>query len=78
MIQVDGNLKVKLPPSMKSPWEFVKPTVIGFIGEGHRLESEYSALDVMFPLTSFCWTKNLDRKVIAVDETYVHVRPCWQ
>lgn len=79
MVQVDGSLKVKLPPLLKTAMEFVKPSVIGFVGECRRVESEYSALDMLIPLTSFCWTKNLDRKVVAVDETYVLVHlmcPC--
>ena len=79
MVQVNGNLKVKLPPSKIPPFchggqlEFVEPSVVGFIGECHRIDSGCSAMDVVLPLTSFSWTKTLDRKLISCDATYVHV-----
>ena len=38
MVVVSGNLKVKLPPS-KGDLEVVEPSVIGFIGECHRMFS---------------------------------------
>ena len=64
---MSGNLKVKLPPS-NSDLEIVEPSVIGFIGECRRVESGYSALDMVSPITSFTWTKTLDRKIISIDE----------
>ena len=81
MVQVNGNLKVKLPPSKITPsssscnghLEFVEPSVVGFIGECHRIDSGYSAMEAVLPLTSFTWTKTLDKKTISIDETYVHV-----
>ena len=77
MVQVNGNLKVKLPPSKipvllsSGEMEFIEPSVVGFIGECHRIESDYSAMDVILPLTTFTWTKTLDKKLISVDPTYV-------
>jgi hypothetical protein len=76
MVQVNGNLKVKLPPlktppSCRGEMEFVEPSVVGFIGECHRIDSDCSAMDVVFPLTSFSWTKTLDKKLISVDTMYV-------
>ena len=78
MVQVNGNLKVKLPPlktatscSSDHELEFVQPSVVGFIGECHRVDSGCSAMDVVLPLTSFSWTKTLDKKLISVDPTYV-------
>ena len=74
-VQVNGNLKVKLPllkisPSCRSgELEFVEPSVVGFIGECHRIDSSCSAMDVVLPLTSFRWTKTLDKKLISVDAT---------
>ena len=77
MIQVNGNLKVKLPPSKvpvsssSGEMELVEPSVVSFIGECHRIESDCSAMDVVLPLTTFSWTKTLDRKLISIDPTYV-------
>ena len=78
MIQVNGNLKVKLPPSKTTTscssdheLEFVEPSVVGFIGECHRVDSGCSAMDVVLPLTSFSWTRTIDENLISIDATYV-------
>lgn len=73
---MNGNLKVKLPLSKIATFcegnlEFVEPSVVGFIGECHRIDSGCSTLDVLLPLTSFSWTKTLDRNIISIDPTYV-------
>ena len=78
MVQVNGNLKVKLPPSKilvsssSGEMELVEPSVVGFIGECHRIESGCSAMDVVLPLTTFSWTKTLDNKLVSIDPTYVN------
>ena len=78
MVQVNGNLKVKLPPLKTPPsyhdgqLEFVEPSVVGFIGECHRINSGCSAMDVILPLTSFSWTRTLEGKFISVDAMYVY------
>ena len=78
MVQVNGNLKVKLLPSKiansgDSELEFVEPSVIGFIGECRRIDTGCSALDhdVLLPLTSFSWIRALDKRIIYIDATYV-------
>ena len=80
MVQVSGNLKVKLPPSKVPPsrhgtggrLEFVEPSVVGFICECHRIDSGCSAMDVVLPLTSFSWTRTLDTKLVSIDSEYVY------
>ena len=76
MVQVNGNLKVKLPPSKTTTscggeLEFVDPSVVGFIGECHRVDSGCSAVDVVLPLTTCSWTKTLDKKIISIDAMYI-------
>ena len=72
MVQVNGNLKVKLPPSKnagKREVEFVEPSALGFIGECRLIESASSILELSVPHSTFTMTKTLDMKIISVEAT---------
>ena len=72
MVQVNGNLKVRLPPSKhfgKCEVELVEPSVIGFIGECRLIESASSILELSIPHSTFTMTKSLDMKIISVEAT---------
>ena len=70
--QVNGNLKVKLPPlesSEKGEVELVEPIVLGFIGECRLIESTSSILEVSVTHSTFIVMKTLDLKIISVEAT---------
>ena len=69
MVQVNGNLKVKLPPSDNMEVQMVEPSVIGFIGECRLIESASSILELSIPHSTFTMTKSLDMKIISVEST---------
>ena len=72
MVQVNGNLKVRLPPSKnfgKHDVELVEPSVIGFVGECRLIESASSIIELSVPHSTFTMTKSLDMKIISVEST---------
>ena len=72
MVQVNGNLKVRLPPSKKfgqRDVELVEPSVIGFVGECRLIESASSIIELSVPHSTFTMTKSLDMKIISVEST---------
>lgn len=72
MVQVNGNLKVRLPPSKdfgKRDVVAVEPSAIGFIGECRLIESASSILELSVPHSTFTMTKSLDMKIISVEST---------
>lgn len=72
MVQVNGNLKVRLPPSKdfgKPNIELVEPSVIGFVGECRLIESASSIIELSVPHSTFTMTKSLDMKIISVEST---------
>ena len=79
LVQVCGNLKVKLSPqtSMENGvMEVEEPLVIGFVGECHVIESVPSIVEISVPCSSFIVTRSLDmKKVISVEATYVSYIP---
>ena len=77
LVHVCGNLKVQLSPSKTTSsgqLEFIKPSVIGFIGECRVVESVASILEISIPHSTFTVTRTLDmKKVISVEATYVYI-----
>ena len=73
IVQVCGNLKVQLSPSKTTSsgqLEFVKPSVLGFIGECRVVESADSILEIPTPNSTFTVTRTLDmKKVISIEAT---------
>ena len=73
MVQVHGNLKVKMPPLKKAcsgngQMEIVEPSVIGFVGICELVESAASADDIFIPRTTFSWTCSIDtKKIVSVE-----------
>ena len=71
LVQVCGNLKVKLSPVKSCAdgvMEFVEPSAVGFIGECRVVESVPSILEISVPCSSFVITRSLDmKKIISVD-----------
>ena len=68
---MQGNLKVQLPPSttfISGELEFVKPLVIGFIGECRVVESVASILEISIPYSTYTMTRTADLgKVISIE-----------
>ena len=69
MVQINGNLKVKLPPPRNSVNGEVEPSAIGFIGECRLIESAPTILDVSIPHSTFTVTRTLDFKIISIEAT---------
>ena len=74
MVQVNGNLKVRLPPSKKfgqRDVELVEPSVMGFVGECRLIESASSIIElsISIPHSTFTMTRSLDMKTISVEST---------
>ena len=73
IVRMCGTLKVQLSPSKTTSTgqlEFVEPSVIGFIGECHIVESAASILEISIPYSTFTVTRTLDmKKVISVEAT---------
>ena len=70
LVHVSGNLKVKLPPlrsTGKGEIELVEPSVLGFIGECHLIESNSSILEISITHSTFTMMKDLDSKMISVE-----------
>ena len=73
LVQVCGNLKVKLSPEKTTSsgvMEVSEPLVVGFVGECHIIESVPSILEFSVPCSSFVVTRSADmKKVISIDAT---------
>ena len=68
---MQGNLKVQLSPSKISSsgeLEFIEPSVVGFIGECHVVESVASILEISIPHSTYTMTRSHDLlKIISVE-----------
>ena len=79
MVQITGNLKVKIPDANSDTVdgtikldEQVKPEVFGFVGECRLIESTSSVLELSIPQSYFTTTVSLDdMKIISVEASYV-------
>ena len=73
MIQVIGNLKVKLPPLKTSDGTkkivALEPSVIGFVGECHVVKSARLLFDLSLPHSTFTSTVTLNFKPLSVEAT---------
>ena len=73
MVQVSGNLKVKLPPLKSSDGTkkivVLEPSVIGFVGECHILKFAQLLLELSLPHSTFTSTVTLNFKPISVEAT---------
>ena len=73
LVQVRGNLKVKLSPEKTTSSgiiEVSEPLVVGFVGECHIIESVPSIVEISVPCSFFVVTRSVDMKrVISVDAT---------
>ena len=70
LVQVSGNLKVKIPPLKKDQlFEVVEPSVVGFIGECCLIKSSASILEIAIPHSTFTSTVTLDFKPISMEAT---------
>ena len=69
MVQINGNLKVKLPPLKKTRVrvEAVEPVVMGFVGECHVVLSATSVLELSLPHITFTSIFSLDFKTVCVE-----------
>ena len=71
LVQVCGNLKVKLSPVKSCAdgvMEFVEPSAVGFIGECRVVESVPSILEISVPCSSFIVARTPDlKKVISIE-----------
>ena len=76
LVQVCGNLKVRLSPQTSTEsgvMEVHEPLVIGFVGECHVIDSVPSIVEISVPCSSFIITRSADmKKVISVEATYVY------
>ena len=70
LVQVCGNLKVRLSPHTSTENGVM---VIGFVGECHVIDSVPSIVEISVPCSSFIITRSADmKKVISVEATYVY------
>ena len=68
LVQVSGNLKVKIPPLKNDHLvEVVEPSVVGFIGECHLIKSSASILEISIPHSTFTSTVTLDFQPISIE-----------
>ena len=63
VVRISGNLKVMPPPAKTGDTadeqvEFVEPSVVGFVGECHVIESVPSILQISFSHSTFVMLKN--------------------
>ena len=69
MVQINGNLKVKLPPLKKTRVrvEVIEPAVMGFVGECRVVLSATSVLELSLPHITFTSIFSLDFKPMSVE-----------
>ena len=71
LVQVCGNLKVKLSPEKTTSSgiiEVSEPLVVGFVGECRIIESLPSILEISVPCASFVLTRTVDmKKVLSIE-----------
>ena len=69
MVQVTGNLKVRIPDSSSASgvdWDSQK-AVIGFVGECRLIESTASILEISIPQSYFTTTVSMEMKIVSVE-----------
>lgn len=67
MVQVTGNLKVRIPESNSTTdWDKQK-AVIGFVGECRLIESTASILEISIPQSYFTTTVSMEMKIVSVE-----------
>ena len=76
MVQINGNLKVKLPPLKKTRVRVeavepavmgFKPAVMGFVGECRVVLSATSVLELSLPCITFTSIYSLDFKAVFIE-----------
>ena len=67
VVQVSGNLKVKLPPLKSTGKVSQVPSVIGFIGECRVIESVPSIVEISVSHSTFTMTKDSNRKMTYIE-----------
>ena len=61
---MSGNLKVKLPQANGDQTE---PSVVGFVGECHVIDSTSSILEVSVSHSTFTMKKDADHKITYIE-----------
>ena len=70
VVQVKGNLKVKLPPlgrEGKVPMRAAEPEVMGFTGECQVIESLSSIVEISVSHSTFTMLKNSEKQMTYIE-----------
>ena len=67
VVQVKGNLKVKLPPLRREGKVPAEPEVMGFTGECRVIESLSSIVEISVSHSTFTMLKNSEKRMTYVE-----------